>query len=254
VGAEPAPYTPEQPLVALDCGQTRRLCQTQIPEQGTLPESAACPPRAPGTVAGGADYRAAVETCVAAVGSLRCHCARTPGAPGCDGTVADLQVCVADSYVGGCAYLGDGGCIAPGNAGPSGLAQDIPIAAATDALLADWCGWRVCLGGGVGFVGNGCPDAAPATRVPDVAGCVADLRTHFTPCAVTLGDVERCLLAIQTNDACERLNSFGACTSVENPVEAYVPCHYVAVPPGCAAVRQCLEDVWDVGFVPPAGY
>lgn len=242
-------YAKDARLVDLDCVQVRRLCQEAIPEQGSLAESPTCRPET-GTPA--ADYRAAVETCVASIGSLKCHCDATPGGPGCDADIGLVSTCVEQSYLGECAYLAEGSCIAPANAA-SGLTGDVKVSAATPAQLRQWCSWRVCFAGGPGFAGHGCPNAAFATKVPDVDGCVADLTYHFASCDVTLSDVEQCLFTIHKNDACERLGTFGACTQTENKATAYVACHYMYFPE-CKPVVDCIAAGWDIPLEPPEGY
>jgi hypothetical protein len=242
-------YDPDAHLVDLDCVQVRKLCQDSIPEQGNLPESPACKPEN-GVL--DADYRAPVETCIASVGSLRCHCDANPAGPGCDAGIDRLQSCIADSYVDGCAYLGSGVCIAPGNQA-SGIPGDVKISEASADLLEQWCSWRVCFGGGPDFAGHGCVSGAFATQVPDVAGCVEDLTYHFAACDVTIADVEQCLYAVHTSDSCERLATFGACTSVENKALAYSVCHYLYYEP-CDAVVNCLAAGWDIPLQPPDGY
>jgi hypothetical protein len=154
--------------------------------------------------------------------------------------------------VDGCAYLGNGVCIAPGNQA-SGLPGDVKISEASADLLEEWCAWRVCFGGGPDFAGHGCVSGAFATQVPDVSGCVEDLTVHFASCDVTIADVEKCLQAVHRSDVCERLATFGACTSVENKAVAYSVCHYLYYPP-CNEVVNCLAAGWDIPLQPPEGY
>ncbi len=237
----PESYTPDTPLAGLDCGQRRALCVDAVPGQPGVGEYAVCS----GGRDHGADYHSPVETCVATIGAVRCRCAATPGPEFCSVAVADIQACIADNDYDGCPYLGDGSCIAPLVGRGSGLASDVPIRDVARATLDAWCGWRVCLSGGPGYVPASCLEVEH-TIVPDIDGCAADLEEVFAPCAVSLADVESCVLMMQRNDACHRMSTFGACTHTGD----WLPCHLLW-PTECDAVRECLADEWDAAVARP---
>ena len=158
----------------------------------------------------------------------------------CNGTVADLGVCIQDNTIDECPYLGDGTCVTPLPA--SKLDLDVLIKDASPEVLDDWCAWRLCLSGRPGYVPTTC-ELVEHVAVPQVAVCVEDLQTVFASCEVKLADVEACVLQLHDNDACHRISTFGACAKTGE----WLPCHLLW-PPECQAVRECLEEAWDIAI------
>jgi len=237
--ALPAPLPPERRLADLDCGETIRACVQAIPEQGVALAHEVCD----GSPAIPVDGDSPVTACVAAVRALGCQCAAAPDSPGCEHDVATLEACVDASRRESCPVLGDGSCVAPGNADASGLASDALVRDVPRETLAEWCRWRTC-----GLGGAGQPygtKAGTGVTVPDVDECVADLLHVFEPCPVTLAELEACALGVLAhNDARRRIGRFRDCLDARDRWT----CHLLQPQkaPGCDSVRRCWTDVWHI--------